>query len=292
MSIACVYHKGCIDGTASAAVLLMKHPQARLFGFSHDYKEKDLNELLDSIDENTVVYLLDFSLRDVNDLSKLLEKAKKVIVIDHHISAKDKMEGNSIAHENLEFIFDNSRSGASLTYQYFFGNDKNRLIDLIEDRDLWKWELGESTEFANNYLFLFVDNPHAMKSIMESFNIEDILSRGKAISEYKNKLLQNILEKNKEVFIHIGDYKVRAYNTNLFQSELGNILAQKYDEPICLFGISSDNVFLSFRSLSHHTPSALDLARTVGGGGHRNAAGAVVNISKFFDMLMKNSTLV
>jgi len=100
--------------------------------------------------------------------------------------------------------------------------------------------------------------------------------------------LQNILDKSKEIFIYIGDYKVRAYNISSFQSELGNVLAKKYDETICLFGISDDNVFLSFRSLSHHTPSALDLAKTVGGGGHRDAAGAVVHIRKFFDMLQNS----
>ncbi|MEM4166810.1 MAG: DHHA1 domain-containing protein [Candidatus Bilamarchaeaceae archaeon] len=285
MDTVCIYHKGCIDGTVAAAVLLMKYPQAKLFGFSHDYKQEDLNELLGCINKNTVVYFLDFFPRSVNDLLNLLEKAKKVVVIDHHISTKYKTEGNSIVHENLEFIFDNNRSGASLTYQYFFGNDKNKLIEFVEDRDLWRWKLGENTEFANNYLFLFVDNPHAMKGVIESCDIEDILSKGKVISEYKNKLLQNILDKSKEIFVYIGDYKVRAYNISSFQSELGNVLAKKYDEPICLFGISDDNVFLSFRSLSHHRPSALDLAKTVGGGGHRDAAGAVVHIRKFFDML-------
>lgn len=84
----------------------------------------------------------------------------------------------------------------------------------------------------------------------------------------------------------IGDYKVRAYNTGLFQSEIGNILSTKFDQAVCLFSINGDYVKLSFRSLDSHNPSALDLAKLLNGGGHRNAAGASVSITEFCSMLL------
>ncbi|MEM5877391.1 MAG: DHHA1 domain-containing protein [Candidatus Aenigmatarchaeota archaeon] len=282
--VVCVYHKNCIDGTSSAAVLLMKHPDANLFSFNYKYSEEEFNSLLSVIDKDTVVYVLDFSF-NIHDLNRLLDKSKKVIMIDHHISVKDKFDENFLSNRNLEFIYDTEHSGSSLTYKYFFGDKPNKIIEFVEDRDLWRWKFGDHTNHVNSYLFLFIDNPIKMKDIIENSNVEEILDKGKVINEYKSKLIESVLEKTKEVIIRIDSYNVRAYNTNLFQSEIGSVLCKKYDEVVCLFSFSYDYVILSFRGLEHHNPSALDLAKILGGGGHKNAAGATVSIKKFNDMI-------
>lgn len=279
-----VYHKNCIDGTASASVLLMKYPNANVFSFNHNYSPDEFNNLLSFVDEDTIVYILDFSF-NIDDLQRLIERSKKVVLIDHHITSKEKLGDVILNKDKFEFIFDTNHSGSMLTYKYFFKNKNNKIIEFIEDRDIWKWEFGKHTEYVNSYLFLFVENPQSMKEVIENVSIEDILNRGKSINEYKNKIVNNILEKNKEIYITIGDYKVPSINVNMFQSEIGSILCKKHDSAVCLFNISSDRVILSFRSLDHHDPSALDLAKLVGGGGHKNAAGATVNINDFIKMI-------
>jgi oligoribonuclease NrnB/cAMP/cGMP phosphodiesterase (DHH superfamily) len=64
------------------------------------------------------------------------------------------------------------------------------------------------------------------------------------------------------------------------------LLATRYNEAVCLFSINGDYVKLSFRSLDNYNPSALDLAKLLNGGGHRNAAGASVSINEFCSMIM------
>lgn len=285
MKTVCVYHKNCTDGTTSAAVVLLRYPDAILFNFDHNYKEEDINNLLSEIDENTTVYIVDFALKP-EDLQKLLSKAKQVINIDHHISVKDYLEKYSKQYKNFKFVFDNSSSGASLTYKYLFDEDVPMLIKYVEDKDIWKWEFGEETKYINDYLFLFTNKPEKIKEILQSYQIEEILNKGKTINEYTSYIINSFVEKSKDLFVKIGDYKVRAYNTGLFQSEIGNILSTKFDQAVCLFSINGDYVKLSFRSLDSHNPSALDLAKLLNGGGHRNAAGASVSITEFCSMLL------
>lgn len=173
MKTVCVYHKNCTDGTTSAAVVLLKYPDAILFNFDHNYKEEDVNNLLSEIDEETTVYIVDFALKP-EDLQKLLSKAKQVINIDHHISVKDYLEKYSKQYKNFKFVFDNSSSGASLTYKYLFDENVPMLIKYVEDKDIWKWEFGEETKYINDYLFLFTNKPENKGNSPKLSNRRDI----------------------------------------------------------------------------------------------------------------------
>lgn len=285
MKTVCIYHKNCTDGTTSAAILLMKHPDCYLFPFDHNYKEEDLSNLLSQIDKDTTVYIVDFSLKP-SDLKEVIQRAKEVINIDHHISAKEILNSFAQQHNNFKFVFDNNSSGASLTYKYLFGEQIPDIVKYVEDKDIWKWEFREETKYVNDYLFLFTNQPEKIKDIIQNEDIKDILEKGKIISEYTNYLIITFVDRAKDLFIKIGDYKVRAYNTGLFQSEIGNLLSTKFDQAVCLFSINGDYAKLSFRSLDHHNPSALDLAKLLNGGGHRNAAGASVSLAEFCNMLL------
>lgn len=285
MKIVCIYHKNCTDGTTAAAVVLLKYPDCKLFGFDHSYKEEDFNYLLSDIDKDTTVYIVDFSFK-VSDTQKLLTKAKEVVNIDHHISVKEALEKLSKEYSNFKFVFDNNSSGASLTYKYLFNEDVPMLIRYVEDKDIWRWEFGERTKYINDYLFLFTNKPERIKDILQNYQLETILDKGKTINEYTSYIIDTFVEKSRDLFIKIGDYKVRAYNTGLFQSEIGNLLSIKFDQAVCLFSINGDYAKLSFRSLDSHNPSALDLAKLLNGGGHRNAAGASVSMAEFCNMLL------
>ncbi len=283
--VVCIYHKNCTDGTTAAAVLLKKFPDCKLFSLEHNYSEEDLEEILKEIDNTTSVYIVDFSLRE-EDLKKVLNKAKKVVVIDHHIGVKDTLEKLSKYYPNFEYVFDNNRSGASLTWVYFFG-EKNipELIKFVEDKDIWTWKYGDKTKFANTYLFMLTNKPEEILKLLDK-PVNEILEKGKILSDYTDYLINYFVEKAKEVFIRIGDYRVRAYNTGLFQSEIGNLLCEKFQEPIALFNINGYVVKFSFRSCDNVSPSALELAKILGGGGHRNAAGAVVSLKEFCNMII------
>ncbi len=283
--VVCIYHGNCTDGTTAAAVLLTKFPDCILFPLEHGYKPEDFQNIVDVVDKNTVVYIVDFSLKE-EDLKTLLSIAKKVVIIDHHIGVKDLLEKLAKEHENLEYVFDNHRSGASLTWIYFYGDENiPDIIKYVEDKDIWTWKYGEITKYVNTYLVLLTNKPDKIKELLNK-DISEIIEKGKLLSEYTDFLINRFIEKAKETKIKIGDYVVRGFNTNLFQSEIGNILSTKFNEAVALFNISGDKVKFSFRSCEGQHPNALELAQILGGGGHKHAAGAVASLKDFCNMII------
>jgi len=151
-----IYHKGCIDGTTAAAVLLRKFPSAKVFPLGHAHTKDELQEMLDVADEGAEIYTVDCGL----GAKEFLAAGYKVTTLDHHISVKELFEGLEKEYKNYSFIFDNKKSGASLTWSYLFPKeDESEIIRYVEDSDLWKWEYGEDTKYVNNYLSMFKDDP-------------------------------------------------------------------------------------------------------------------------------------
>ncbi|NPA12903.1 MAG: phosphoesterase [Aquificae bacterium] len=282
-NVSCIYHGNCIDGTTAAAVVLKKFPQAECYPLEHGYESKDLEAVLDSIDKSHTVYIVDFSLRE-RDLETLLNKAGEVINIDHHISAKDTLERFDKSYKNFKFVFNNNRSGASLSWEYLFKTDPPMLVKYVEDQDIWKWEYGETTRYVNLFLLPYTNKPEEIVKLLEA-PIEPIVEKGKVINSFTQYLIERYLEKAKEVKLKIGEYTVKGYNTNYFQSEIGNRLSTKYNQAVALFSIAGEDVKISFRSNTGNKPDALDLAKILGGGGHRNAAGAKVSLKEFIKMI-------
>jgi len=282
--IICIYHKNCNDGTTAAAVLLKKFPDCKLFPLGHNYKEEDFQQIIEEIDRDTTVYVVDFSLKP-EDTKKILQKAKKVINIDHHIGVKEQLENIDREYENFEFVFDNNMSGASLTWKYLFGEPIPLLIKLVEDKDIWKWEFGDKTKYVNDYIFMFTNQPEKVKKLIEE-NIEDVESVGKIITQYTEYLINKFVENAEPTLLKIGNFTVKSFNTGLFQSEIGNILSLKFGEPVALFNINGDFVKLSFRSVEGQKITALELAKILGGGGHKHASGAGISLNEFCNIVI------
>lgn len=281
--IVCVYHKNCTDGTTAAAVLLKKFQDCKLFPFEHKYKQGDFEQFLKEIDANTVVYIVDFSFPE-EDSQKIIKKAKKVVNIDHHIGIYETLKKLASRYENFEYIFDNNMSGASLTWKYFYGEPIPELIKFVEDKDIWKWEYGDKTKDINSFLFMYTNKPEEVKEFIDK-NLENLLEKGKVISEYTDYLINFFVEKAKPTILNIDKYKVKAFNTGLFQSEIGNILSKQLGEAVALFNINGDFVKISFRSCEGQNPTALELAKKLGGGGHKHAAGAGIYLHQFCNII-------
>lgn len=112
------------------------------------------------------VYVVDFSYpRDV--LLGMHAQAKSLLVLDHHATAAKALEG-------LPFcVFDQGRSGAGLAWDVLAAPRQGRrpkLIDYVEDRDLWRWELPNSREVSAFLGTL----PHALSAFTEAAaNLDD-----------------------------------------------------------------------------------------------------------------------
>ena len=285
-----IHHKDCLDGTASAAILLKKFPEILLRPLSHHYTEDTLGEIVKEIDSKTIVYIVDFSLRE-DHTEKLLEKADEVINIDHHIGAEEKLRALDTQYENFTYVFNNNRSGASLAWEYFYDRKTiPELVLLIEDGDIGKFEFPDKTKWSGGVLMPLMNQPAKVLELFEK-PIQTILSEGKVATDFMDFLIEMYCARNEPISLQIGEHTVVAYNANFnverMRSTLGHILVEKHHATVALFRISRDEVAFSFRGLDVVEPSALALASMLGGNGHRNAAGAAVSLKKFCEMIKK-----
>lgn len=153
----------CPDGFTSAWVahryFRLYHPAAKVEFHPVEYQqsERDYELLLSTFDfrEDDTVYLLDWSVpRSVTE--KLMRMTKELIIIDHHKTAIEGIMGLS-----SRFLLDSSKSGAMLTWEYFFPDESApTLIDYVMDRDIWKKEL-PYTEEMHLALGMFRQSFHA-----------------------------------------------------------------------------------------------------------------------------------
>jgi oligoribonuclease NrnB/cAMP/cGMP phosphodiesterase (DHH superfamily) len=278
--IGCIYHKNCIDGTAAAAVVLRKFPSAHCFPVGHSNTEVELREIFEKMDPAAHLYIVD----TVHGIDAALARGQTVTVLDHHISEYERVSALAATHGSLEYVFDNTKSGASLAWAYFFEDEPlPTLLGHVEDIDLWLGKFGEKTEYASNYLSLFRNDPAEVRDLFSS-DIEPIYESGKLLTRQMRQEVERFLEFT-PVPLSIGPYTVPAFNITNHQSHCGKELSVTHGSAVALYTIRGENVRFSFRSHDDQTPSALDLAAALGGGGHRNAAGAAMATQDFISNL-------
>src|ERR1700755_107865 len=136
-----VYHGHCPDGftAAWAAHRALKKPDLEPELYVGEYGAEPPYDLA----RNRDVYVVDFSYKRPQ-LEQLRAAARNLLVLDHHKTAQADLEG-------LDYcVFDMNRSGAGITWDYFFGDFSPRalIVDYVEDRDLWRFKLPHSEEIS------------------------------------------------------------------------------------------------------------------------------------------------
>lgn len=252
-----LYHSNCYDGfgAAYAAWKKLGNENVEYIPVSYGYPVPNLPMA-------EKVYIADFSF-PAEDMEAIAENCS-VVILDHHKTAKERLENWS--HENAEVIFDMDRSGALITWEYFHGEGTAPdLIKHISDRDLWKFELDGTAKIHK----ALVSYPMDFK-LWDSFDIEVLKKEGVTCERLYSKLVDNIV---KSAWIkEIDGNQVPVVNTSIAWSEVGHALIEKYpDAPfVASFTNFENQVMWSLRSKEFDVSA---LAKKFGGGGHPNAAG-------------------
>ena len=306
-------HSHCTDGLVAASImkhsLQMKHNVEPEVVFVSYGKEKEAISKA-NLDSDTTVYCVDFAFNQETTL-ELCKLAEKVTVLDHHKTAHENLHDLK-THYNLYFIYDVEKSGASIVrdycnkhlglYSHIKLNQKeilNKVVNMVEDRDLWLFRLPMTKEFAE-YVFAYMqpNDIDRMTKILFNFNfdsLKEICQMGETIMHYKNNIIEKKLNSYVPVYFHADNTKLLIINETQpdLVSQLGNELCRKYNVPVCLYNISgSENsnelsVALSFRSMDHLEPVD-GIARLFNGGGHANASGGVCSLDRFNDLMTYN----
>lgn len=275
---AVLFHASCADGFCSAWVTNMRlvHPIvgepkpedveffAVSYGDPHPVK-KHYSE----------IYVLDFSYKQpvLREISSMTDK---LVVLDHHESAMKELKDLQLPNTTIQFDMD--KSGAMLTWNYFYPKEKAPwIVSYVQDRDLWKFELFASRDInaaLSSYQFDFrqwdiwaaLDHPP-----------QHLLNEGMGINRIQEKIVKDFVKHSvdkdgKEVLWDVAGHAVPVMNCTTFISETCGALAAGRPFAVTFFVRSDGKYVYSFRS-DDNGANVSEIAKKFGGGGHAHAAG-------------------
>lgn len=268
-------HANCWDGAVSMWLMSKAYPSARFLPVQYGQELPFV--------EGAHLIMVDFCYKR-QDLIKLAKQAAHTLVIDHH---KTSME--DVAHieeeANVQAIFDMKKSGARLTWEYLYTKqllpdrwmaaytkeEPPWLVRYSEDRDLWKWALPNSHEI-NAALRSYPMTFERLDVMSHIDPIKELVREGQAILRREQQIVDAHVHFAKE--IELGGIKGLAVNATVMSSEIGHELAKKSPTTFgATWFIRSDGMEVwSLRSLEGGTDVG-ELAKSLGGGGHRAASG-------------------
>lgn len=224
---------------------------------------------LPDIDAGSIVYIVDFSFprADLEDLDKRVQLLQ---VIDHHETAQEALMGLPFA------IFDMAKSGAVLTWEYFHQCPAPEMLQYVQDRDLWQWQLADSKKI-NLGLWRATDRTfESWSALHQNWKHGSKLAlsiAGNCITHSDQQMIDLLCKRPQT--LRIGTWSVPCVNSPVLQSEIAHDLLQR--NPHAPFAAvwceneKAERVF-SLRSRKDDFNVAM-LAKAFGGGGHQAAAG-------------------
>lgn len=293
-----IYHDDCADGFGAAWAAWYKfRDNAEYLPMNYNDKRVELhNEHLNfpvSLAGRNV-FILDFSFKP-EIMDAMLKVANHITWIDHHKTAfEDNGLDPTLRHEDTgldwHYILDPDHSGCVLAWRHFNSEIVTPIgLALIEDRDLWKWKLPNTRDFATGLRsepFSFERFYHVM------WFTDETTSAGRAMNKLLDQQLADVTKRPMPIDLYdVDDVMHGGLCINCspnFSSEAGNILA-KQSETFGMTWVLSDDghVNVSLRSIGEFDVSKI--ARNYGGGGHRNASGFSVPFNK---MILVGRTLI
>lgn len=284
MAIKVLFHsngngKHCPDGFAAAYAMW------KCFGDKAEYIPCVYQQSPPEIQGSDEIFLVDFSYpRDVLEAwADVVYVDGSLVVLDHHKTAQESLSGGI---RGADIQFDMNRSGAQLAWGYFEGQPPEPdLISYVADRDLWKKELPH-TEEVHRALMTFPQDFEVWDTLANLPNYVDFMRRiGEPI--YQKHLAEVEELAASAEWKEVAGHKVLCTNTINYSlvSDALNLICERHPEaPFAVnyaWKPQKDNepfryerMKLELRSIGDFDVSAI--AKELGGGGHRNAAGCEV----------------
>jgi oligoribonuclease NrnB/cAMP/cGMP phosphodiesterase (DHH superfamily) len=255
-----LYHAQCPDGFGAA------YAAWKVLGDKAEYLPVQHQQPAPELKHKSQVYMVDFCYPQATILD-YVQKMKQVTILDHHQSAEADLAAIDLAvYPNLSVTFDMQKSGAVLAWEHFHDTPVPEMLQYIQDKDLWKFDLPFSKEFSAGLRGYDLDF-----KLWDSMSPLKLIEEGKILLRYQNQLVQKICKNMR--FTKVAGYEVPTVNSSTLQSEIGNQLCQMYpNHPFAVvYFDATDKRFHSLRSIGDFDVS--EIAAQFGGGGHRNASG-------------------
>lgn len=264
-----IYHgRRCPDGFAAAlAAWLFFEGRAQFLGLDHGDIQSpgDLPAL-----DRCAVYILDFSFPP-DIMRAIADRAAKLVLLDHHKSAAEKLSGFACRCGVIHF--DMHKSGARLAWEFFQpARPLPDLVRFVEDRDLWVWQYPESAGFlAALDMEAFEFARWAEIASFSPLQLTSFMARGQAMDEKFSNLAADIAG-GAQPLIFNGQRGLMVNAPGVFHSLIGNMLSEKNGTFALMWVVDKDGV-IKVGLRSQRGFDCIALAESMGGGGHAQACG-------------------
>lgn len=276
LPVVVIHHANCRDGLGAAWAVERALGEQHVEHIAASYGEKPPNNLA-----GRQIIIVDFTYP--LDGLRFLAERNAVLVLDHHKSAAhDLQELPDPPHDGfipwqaggLYALFDMRRSGAVIAWEYFHDTRFHPIPDIlqyIQDRDLWRWEL-EGTAAIAAALGSYPQRPEEFRHIL-GMPISALVREGQSILRYRNQLINELVKEVHGIGI-LGD-AVPAVNCPIqLASDICHRIMERpgLDIAAVYWLDRADSMTVSLRS-KEGGPDVSEIARKFGGGGHQHAAG-------------------
>ncbi len=282
----CIYHGNCADGFGAAWVV------RSYFEGEVDFHAGVYGDEPPNVDKRDVI-MVDFSYKRPV-IERMAIGAASILILDHHKTAEADLEGfwkpparyeDFITHiaqglyeANMlpvNALFDMGRSGAMIAWDYFFpGEMPPKLLEHIQDRDLWLFKLEGTREIQAN-IFSYPYDFDVWDRLMES-DPQILRAEGAAIERKHHKDIAELVGVAKRQMVIGGHTVPVACLPYTLSSDAGHLMAKGAPFAACYMDTPKGRVF-SLRASSDGVDVSI-IAKSYGGGGHKAASGFTMPI--------------
>lgn len=285
----CIYHSKDNDGYCSGAIVRKKYPDATLIGY--DYGQPFPWDKIPAMEQ---VIMVDVSL-PMEQMHELLDHSGDFTWIDHHASAikayQEYDKWPDYAKTRFKAVLEDGIAACEGTWKYLFPDEEMpRTVVYLgmydtwrnEDKQHWRdfilpfqWGMRLNVFDANSFPQELLD-----ANTSEAYTLfSKILVKGDTILTYQTN--QNIRAMKASFVIDFFGYRVLCCNVGGANSQMFDSVYNEDEHDIMMpFFFSGNNCTCSLYTTKEIDCS--ELAKSMGGGGHKKAAGFKVTLGDYF----------
>lgn len=278
-----IYHSPCDDGFGAAWAVHQR------WGDAVEYVPATYGKPAPDVTGKRVL-IGDFSYKRPV-LDDMMAVAKSIVILDHHKTAQEDLSNippPCFGSDNLDVgielrpalwaQFDMAKSGARLCWDFCHpGVPAPGLINYIEDRDLWRFDLPETKAFSlflRSFPYDFEIWSGIDIRLRDTRDRQNLLGEAMAIERFYDQKIAEIVRTAQ--WKQINSISVPVANcTWAFASDVAHELLREWvDAPFAAtyYDRGDGSRTYSLRSEDRRMDVSA-IAKRYGGGGHRNAAG-------------------
>jgi uncharacterized protein len=305
-----IYHHNDNDGYLSAAIIDMFLRQCETGEIEYAVGDYEGNYRIDMMEKAETIYILDYSLPNA-----IMDRYfDKIVWIDHHESAMRSL-GVVESQHGKEFagIREIGKSGALLTWEYcahsrcadyFFvkpesfeqywpGKKPPLVVELVNDRDVWAWKMGDDTAAFHEVSRMFMTNLYKWQALLKSDDQTGLeINYGYKLLSYIRDVVDTYIDSFSFKMDFFGFKAIVINGSAVMSGELHKRMREQ--NPDCKLAVvftwtRNNQIKVSLYKNDDFTgkreANMYHLAQHFGGGGHKGAAGFYIEPSKWEEII-------